>query len=549
MYYYAIRAVSGAGMGDWTQRDFPSAMLNAKAPAKIDLSLSVSGQAITLMWATPEDNGNAVTEYQIQVTTTGPIAADGTTNDEAARAWGDGTTGGTGNTLSPTPALATTYTHSGLTPGRTYYYRIRAVNACNDADDQDDAICGTDVDEAVTVATADDWSDEEDETTAPIAPSAPGADTTDFGGEDLADLMATGGDAQVMLDWALPGPDSDFNDADHEGVGGAHITTVEVQRWNTSTAQWDDIKDVEVGFVNDEAATLTYNPASQTYTDTGLEDGKSYTYRVRAVNSAGESGWSNMATATTQSDAPDTPTLTATVMGQDVVLNWNTPDANGESIERYEIQRFPSIGPDGADDDSDPDVVNDWGDDMVDSTTAEDNDLGGTTDNDVIVPMPAGVTTHTDRGLQPGTTYYYRIRAVNVCNDATNDAANDNDCSPDAAVDAAGRTWSTEVRVTTDPQAPDKMTLTLAGGDQKITLTWTAPENNGSPISEYQIQRWNSVTRMWVTIKDQLPVSVTSYEDTGLEAETRYFYRIRAVNAGGNGAWSTLRSAVTDDAE
>ena len=25
-----------------------------------------------------------------------------------------------------------------------------------------------------------------------------------------------------------------------------------------------------------------------------------------------------------------------------------------------------------------------------------------------------------------------------------------------------------------------------------ITLSWTAPANNGSTISEYQIERWNS---------------------------------------------------------
>ena len=549
MYYYAIRAVSNAGMGEWTQRDFPSAMLNAEAPAKIDLSLDVSGQAITLSWATPENNGASIAAYQIQVTTTGPIAADGTTVDEGNRDWGNGTTNDL--TISPTPALATTYTHSGLTPGRTYYFRIRAVNACNDADAADAAICGDD--ELVTVADADDWSDEEDVTTAPIAPSAPGSDTGDFGGSNLAELAATGGDAEVMLTWDLPGPDSDFTDGEHVGVGGAHITSVEIQRWNTSTAQWDDIKDVEVGFVDDEETPLIYNPASEAYTDPGLEDGTSYTYRVRAVNSAGASGWSNMISATTQSDAPDTPTLRATVSGQDVVLNWNTPDANGESIMRYEIQRFPSISADNTntppDTDSDPDVINDWGDDAVDSSTAAENDLGETSDNDVIVPMPAGVTTHTDRGLQPGTTYYYRIRAVNVCNDDEDHATNDNDCSPDDDVADADRTWSTDINVTTAPMAPDKMTLTLAGGANMITLSWTAPANNGSTISEYEIERWNSVDRQWDPLKDDLPVSVLSYVDDGLAAETRYFYRIRAVNAGGNGAWSTLTSAVTDDAE
>ena len=152
--------------------------------------------------------------------------------------------------------------------------------------------------------------------------------------------------------------------------------------------------------------------------------------------------------------------------------------------------------------------------------------------------MPAGVTTYTDRGLEPGITYYYRIRAVNSMN---------------STVTGDDREWSDEVLVTTDPEAPDKMTLNLAKGENKITLTWEAPENNGSPISEYQIQRWNSVTRMWDTIKDQLPVSVTEYVDdddgNGLAAGERYFYRIRAVNAGGNGDWSTLKSEETEAAE
>ena len=35
------------------------------------------------------------------------------------------------DTISPTPALATTYRHTGLTAGRTLYYRMRAVNSFN----------------------------------------------------------------------------------------------------------------------------------------------------------------------------------------------------------------------------------------------------------------------------------------------------------------------------------------------------------------------------------------------------------------------------------
>ena len=244
------------------------------------------------------------------------------------------------------------------------------------------------------------------------------------------------------------------------------------------------------------------------------------------MNAAGASDWTDSQSSMTAAAVPDKPVLSATVDGQDVVLSWTVPDDNGSAITTYHIQRFPSTTNDGTD------VQNDWGDDL--GTDVQDTD-------DVIIPEPMGTTTHTDRDLVPGTTYYYRIRAVNSVD-----------------TDSGQGAWSDTVQLTTMPKAPDKIAdddttanvdegLVLTPALDKITLSWTAPDNNGSVISEYQIQRWDSVDRMWVTIKDQLPVSVTSYDDTGLDPATRYFYRMRAVNAGGEGPWTTLKSATTLD--
>ena len=502
MYYYAIRAVSLAGMGQWTQHLFPDAILLAEAPDKPVLTATVDKQSVVLYWTVPVANGAVITGYQIQVSDDGPT--------ETERAWGedpDTANNGTFGRADTDPLqLATTYTHSPLTPGRTLYYRMRAVNTVN----------------ADAGANEIKWSDEVSAKVAPIAPTTDPVLTT-----------PNDGDARVVLTWTLPAPDTNPNDNTHGGTGGAVITSVEIQRWNSATRQWDDIRTHPVSLDDSEDPPIAYTIASLTHTDTGLDDGKDYTYRVRAVNEAGGSDWT-MSTSTTANTAPDMPVLSAAVNGQDIVLSWTVPDDNGVPITRYEIQRFPSIADNG-------DEQNVWGDDV--GTNGRDGETGETdttadddptTDSDVIVPMPAGVTTHTDMDLKPGTTYYYRIRAVN-----TNNA--------DRTADNPG--WSTEVQATTDPKAPDKMTLTLARGDQKITLTWEAPKNNGSPISEYQIERWSLVSRSWQLIKDELPVSVTTYEETGLAEGTRYFYRIRAVNAGGEGAWSTLTSAVTEEAD
>jgi titin len=378
-------------------------------------------------------------------------------------------------------------------------------------------------------------------------------------------VSATGGTTVVNLTWTLPGPDEDKGDVDEDdnvdGTGGAVVTGAEVQRWNSSTGQWDDIKTVAVGFVDDEADPLVYTSASETYTDAGLADGTDYMYRVRAVNAGGESGWSDMASTRTLAAAPALPTLSATVNGQSVELSWTEPDANGASITRYEIQRFPSIDADNTnsppDDDTDPDVVNDWGDDAVEDPT----------DDDVILPMPAGVREHTDSGLAPNTIYYYRIRAVNACNNETGNeeacggASGDDIPGADTAVTDTAREWSATVTVTTAPQAPARIPrddastadvlegLRLTGGENEVKLEWIEPDPNGSPISEYQIDRWDSVDRQWIPVKRELPASVKTYTDTGLDAGTRYFYRVRAVNAGGEGPWSTLTSAMTEEAD
>ena len=109
--------------------------------------------------------------------------------------------------------------------------------------------------------------------------------------------------------------------------------------------------------------------------------------------------------------------------------------------------------------------------------------------------------------------------------------------------------WSTTVEVETAAAVPDKIELTLTGGENKVTLTWDAPKPNGAPISRYQISRWDRDQRMWISVRDYLPASYREYEDTELEAGTLYFYRIRAVNSIGPAAWSTFVSESTEAAD
>jgi CSLREA domain-containing protein len=114
------------------------------------------------------------------------------------------------------------------------------------------------------------------------------------------------------------------------------------------------------------------------------------------------------------------------------------------------------------------------------------------------------------------------------------------------ATDSGGNTseFSQNVQVSTGPATlPGAPNLTSAvAGNGDITLSWTAPSNNGgSSISGYKIYRGTS------TGGESLLTSVdngTSYDDASVSPGTTYYYEVAAVNAVGTGPVSNERFAT-----
>jgi hypothetical protein len=94
---------------------------------------------------------------------------------------------------------------------------------------------------------------------------------------------------------------------------------------------------------------------------------------------------------------------------------------------------------------------------------------------------------------------------------------------------------TTNITVYTVPGSPTSLTATTASSSQ-INLSWTAPAYVGSGTVTYQLYR--GATLLYNS-------TGTSFNDTGLSANTSYSYTVYATNTWGQGGVSNTASATT----
>ncbi|UII30893.1 PHB depolymerase family esterase [Fulvivirga ulvae] len=89
-------------------------------------------------------------------------------------------------------------------------------------------------------------------------------------------------------------------------------------------------------------------------------------------------------------------------------------------------------------------------------------------------------------------------------------------------------------------EAPDNVQA-VATSPSEIRLTWN---DNATTETSYAVERSLNPDNQFINVVS-LSANTTSYNDTGLDAETRYYYRITAVNASNETAVSQTVSATT----
>src|SRR5207249_1864505 len=88
---------------------------------------------------------------------------------------------------------------------------------------------------------------------------------------------------------------------------------------------------------------------------------------------------------------------------------------------------------------------------------------------------------------------------------------------------------------------PGTPSLSATAGNNQVGLSWTTPSDGGSPITGYRVYRG--------TVSGSLSLYQTlgitnGYTDPAAVDGTKYYYQVSAVNAVGEGARSSERSAT-----
>lgn len=383
----AIRIPSGTSAEDRTAPTTPTDLTGA----------AVSPSQINLSWSGSRDNVG-VTGYRIY----------------------------RGGVLLATAGTASTYQDAGLAVSTTYSYTVQAIDRAGNASGHSTAAI-------VTTPAALDT----------VAPSTP------------TGLVANAvSNTRINVSWAAS--------ADNVAVTGYSI-------------------------FRNGALFLTLGNVT-THQDTFLSPGTTYIYTVRAFDAAGNVSGLSAAAGATTSSTPDTTPPTAptqlTAVGvthSQVDLGW-TASTDNDLVANYRVYRNGAF----------------------------------------VAILASSSTTYQDTGLSPSATYSYNVDAIDASGNVSSLSAPASATTP-AAPD------------TTPPSVPTGLAASVVSPFQ-INLSWSASSDNVG-VAGY------GVFRNGVLVAG---LSVTTFEDTGLNPSTTYTYRVRAVDAAGNiSGQSALASATT----
>ena len=404
-----VAAAVGGGKGS-----SPPPVPQASAPsAPRALRLAPGDGQMRVSWGAPADDGGAaIDDYDLRYR-------------PAGGAWTE--------IRDDVKQTVTSLLLTGLRNGTTYEVQVRAGNSAGDGP----------------------WSARATGTpmvpvTAPSAPAPP---------------MLRPGNGQMGVIWSPPSSN-----------GGAAIDDYDL-RYRPASGAWTEIRD-------DVKRTVT------SLLLTSLTNGTTYDVQVRAGNSVGDGPWSESATGTPMASAsvPSAPSAPRLTEGDgQMEVRWTPPtDDGGAAIDDYDVQYRP---------------------------------VGGSIWRELPDDVNSTATTDIIRNLTNGTTHEVQVRAENSVGESD---------------------WSESERGTprAAAMAPDAPVPTLTPRDGQLEVRWSAPEDNGARIFDYDVRYRAVGSGAWAERPDTANSTATTDIIRNLTNGTTYEVQVRAENSVGESDWS-----------
>jgi predicted secreted protein with PEFG-CTERM motif len=350
------------------------------------------------------------------------------------------------NLVSNSGNSFTAYSHTGLQVGHTYTYRVFAINSVGKSNSSNTATAT-----AVQITTVPG---------SPILSANPSSATS------------------VSLSWTPP-----------QNNGGSAITGYKIE-YSNGTSQY-------IVLVANTGNTQT------AYLHNGLTTGKTYTYRVTAINSIGAGNPSNVVSAQPQETKTPTITSAVAISPTQVSLSWIPPSQTfGQVINGYRIDQVIN----GA-------LI------FVDTT-------GSTT------------TTYTVPNLTTGKKYTFAVTASLSAGSETNPSPfvsvtpTSTSSAPSPSSQPSSQNPPAQNQALPDP--PTGLNATMIS-QNTVKLSWIMPSNNGKvPITGFKVETKTGPSGTWSLITSNIGVQ-TSFVKSGLQTGTSYFYRVSSISSIGTG--------------
>ena len=536
-YVVVVRATSGTGARVKTADQTIAVTVTnvaGEAPGVPDAPTvsSASATSVTVNWTAPSNPGPAITSYDLQYRvgdsgdfTAGPQDVTGpsepipglaedteyqvqvrATNDEGDSGWSEAGSGSTDANAAP---AFTTPAAFAAAENQTTVGTVTATDS-----DSDDSVTGYTIEGGA------------DQSTFSIV-SATGVLTFTAAPNFEAPADADGNNNYVVVVRATSGTGARVKTADQPitvtvtdvageapgvpdapTVSSASVTSVTVT-WAAPSNEGPAITSYDLQYRVGDSGDFIAGPQDVTGPSEpipGLAEDTEYQVQVRATNDEGDSGWSEAGSGSTDANAAPVFSTSATFTAaenQTAVGTVTATDSDSDdSVTGYTIE--------GGADQSTFSIVSATG---VLTFTAAPNfeaptDGGGNNNYVVVVRATSGTGERAKTANQ--------TIAVTV-------------------TDVDGEA----------PGVPDAPTVSSASVTS-VTVTWTAPSNEGPPIEDYDYQyRVTAPQGSWVEVTDTTSPAVRATIEA-LAENTEYDVQVRATNAEGTGEWSASGSGTTD---